>query len=205
MRWMQDSAGLASYLQCQSVDMKRLQDKSILVIDDDTGMLRALDKVLTGEGAAVTRANWAGDAVEMLTARERTFDLVITDLRMPFVTGLTVVFAVRKIYPNLPIIVLTAFGSPDVKEECFRQGAAAFLEKPLNTAELLAAVAKVFASQKSGPEPEGSGVNHQNNFVDQSVELEKNRLNAWRQDVGPAGLRPEYWSQRSQQEKGVNL
>lgn len=129
--------------------MKTLGDKSVLIIDDDAGMLRALDRVLAGEGAAVTAASWAGDAVEILASREKKFDLVITDLRMPFVTGLTVVYAVHKIYPRLPVVVLTAFGSPDVKAECFRQGAAAFLEKPLNTSELLAAVQKVFAAQNA--------------------------------------------------------
>lgn len=129
--------------------MKRIRDKSVLIIDDDAGMLRALDKVLTGEGADVTGASWAGDAVDILTARKKSFDLVITDLRMPFVTGMTVVYAVHKIYPGLPVVVLTAFGGPDVKAECFRQGAAAFLEKPLNTAELLAAMEKVFSAQKN--------------------------------------------------------
>lgn len=127
--------------------MQNIRDKSILVIDDDARMLRALDKVLTSEGAVVTTASWAGDAVEILTRHEKKFDLVITDLRMPFVTGLTVVYAVHKIYPRLPVIVQTAFGSPDVKAECFRQGAAAFLEKPLNSTELLEAVQKVFVAQ----------------------------------------------------------
>ena len=70
---------------------------------------------------------------------------------MPFVSGLTVVYAIHKIYPDLPIIVLTAFGSPDVKAECLRQGAAAFLEKPLNTAELLAADRKSFCLTKHRP------------------------------------------------------
>jgi DNA-binding NtrC family response regulator len=161
--------------------MKQLRDKSVLIIDDDAGMLRALDKVLTGEGATVTRASWAGDAVEILTGRQKNFDLVITDLRMPFVTGLTVVYAVHKIYPQLPVVVLTAFGSPDVKAECFRQGAAAFLEKPLNTAELMAAVEKVFSARRpafavaeteSLPEDYSAG----NRFED----METNRLIAAR-------------------------
>ena len=129
--------------------MKTLHNKSILIVDDDTRMLRALDKVLAGEGAVVTLAEWAGDALDFLSARRAQFDLVITDLRMPFVSGLTVVYAIHKIFPTLPIIVLTAFGSPDVKDECFRQGAAAFLEKPLNTPELLASIEKAFVFHPS--------------------------------------------------------
>jgi DNA-binding NtrC family response regulator len=128
---------------------KMLNDKSILIVDDDQRMLRALDKVLTGEGASVTAAQWAGDALDFLTARQTRIDLVITDLRMPFVSGMTVVYAIHEIFPALPIIVLTAFGSPDVEAECLRQGAAAFLEKPLNTSELLEVIKRVFASQKA--------------------------------------------------------
>jgi DNA-binding NtrC family response regulator len=131
--------------------MKKLRNKSILVVEDDAGMLCALDKVLTGEGAEVTCAAWAGDAVEILTARQKRFDLVITDLRMPILTGMTVAHAVHEVFPSLPVIVLTAFGSPDLKAECLRLGAAAFLEKPLDTSQLLAAIEGVFASQKGRP------------------------------------------------------
>jgi DNA-binding NtrC family response regulator len=137
--------------------MKRLCDKSILVVDDDIRMLRALDKVLAGEGASVTTAQWTGDAVDFLTARQKPVDLIITDLRMPLVSGITVVYAVHNIFPALPVIVLTAFGSPDVKAECLRQGAAALLEKPLNTSQLLEVIEKVFASYPAGLEPAGTG------------------------------------------------
>lgn len=137
--------------------MKKLRDKSVLVVDDDQRMLRALDKVLTGEGASVSKAQWAGDALDFLTARQTRVDLVITDLRMPFVSGLTVVYAIHQVFPALPVIVLTAFGSPDVKEECLRQGAAAILEKPLNTSELIAAIEKVFASHAPNPAPARPG------------------------------------------------
>ena len=128
--------------------MKKIRNKSVLIVDDDARMLRALDKVLTNEGAVVTAAEWAGDAIDILTERQKQIDLVITDLRMPLVSGLTAVFAIHKVLPQLPIIVLTAFGSPDVKVECIRQGAAAFLEKPLDTGQLLDVIEKVFASPK---------------------------------------------------------
>jgi DNA-binding NtrC family response regulator len=140
------SCRLAWLLQYQQSAMKKLHNKCILVIDDDDRWLRALDKVLTGEGAVVTGARWAGDVLDILTARKIQFDLLITDLRMPFVSGLTMVYSVRKMFPALPIIVLTAFGSPYVKAECLSQGAAAFLEKPLDTTALLGVIEGVFAS-----------------------------------------------------------
>jgi DNA-binding NtrC family response regulator len=128
--------------------MKKLRNKSVLIVDDDPGMLRALEKVLAGEGANVTCAAWAGDAIEILTARGKRVDLVITDLRMPILTGMTVVYAIHEVFPGLPVIVLTAYGSADVKRECLRQGAVAFLEKPLDTSQLLTAIEGVFDLQK---------------------------------------------------------
>jgi DNA-binding NtrC family response regulator len=134
--------------------MHNLRDKSILIVDDDAGMLRALDKVLSGEGMAVTCAGCAEDAVAILTGRQGKFDLLITDLWMPFNsgTGMTVICVVHEFFPTLPVIVLTAFGSPEVKSECLRQGAVAVLVKPLDAPQLLSAVDGVFA-----PKPAGAG------------------------------------------------
>ncbi len=125
-----------------------LCDKSFLVVDDDEAMLRALDRVLKAEGATVAVATAAADAVEILTQRQRCIDLVITDLRMPLVTGMTLLYAVHKIFPRLPVIVLTALGSPDVKAECLREGAAEFLEKPLDASQLLEAIGRVLAGRR---------------------------------------------------------
>jgi len=135
-----------------------------LIVDDDARMLRALDRVLTNEGAITTCAEWAGDAIDILTERKKRIDLVITDLRMPFVSGMTAVYAIHKILPELPIIVLTAFGSPDVKAECIRQGAAAFLEKPLDTPQLLDVIEEVFASPEARPEPAKPGREKKRDF-----------------------------------------
>ncbi|HUD46990.1 MAG TPA: response regulator [Candidatus Baltobacteraceae bacterium] len=127
-----------------------LDKKSVLIIDDDTRMLRALNKVLTGEGAVVTSTESACEALKMLSTCQKRVDFVITDLRMPAVTGMTVIYAIHEIFPTLPVIVLTAFGSPAVKAECLSLGAAALLEKPLSTTQLLAAIEGVFESQESG-------------------------------------------------------
>lgn len=124
-----------------------IRNKSILLVDDDEGMLRALDKVLRGEGCAVSCARWVDEALEALGDRYKRFDLVITDMRMPMVSGKGILEAVRMVLPSVPVIIITAFGSPELKEECLKRGASAFLEKPLDTTQLLAAIEKVFAPQ----------------------------------------------------------
>ncbi len=130
--------------------MKNIRNKSVLIIDDDENLLRALGKVLRGEGANVICAKGAGNAIEFLARRKGRIDLVITDLQMPLLSGLTVVYSLHRICPVTPVIVLTAFGNPELKAGCLKEGAAAFLEKPLNTPQLLAAIKGVFARQKTG-------------------------------------------------------
>ena len=130
--------------------MTSVYGKCILVIDDDQAMLRALGKVLGGEGAVVTTACHAGEAVLHLTNRRERFDLVITDLRMPVVGGSTILGMVADAFPQLPVIILTAFGKPELEAECLGKGAAAFLEKPLDTPRLLAVIEEVFSSFRPG-------------------------------------------------------
>ena len=67
--------------------MDELQDKSVLVVDDDPGMLRAMTKVLAREGMQVTGVSDPVAVVKKLADSERRFDVVITDLRMPMFSG----------------------------------------------------------------------------------------------------------------------
>lgn len=136
--------------------MTSISAKRILIIDDDAAMLRALYKVLSGEGAVVASASWAGEAMDHLTRGLEHFDLIITDIRMPILGGRTILGAVAVALPHVPIIVITAFGSAELKEECLRKGAAAFLEKPLDTAQLLRVIEDALAS--SEPEIRGRQV-----------------------------------------------
>jgi DNA-binding NtrC family response regulator len=131
--------------------MTSIKLKSVLIIDDDAAMLRALNKVLAGEGAAVTSACWAGEAMEHLTNKSKRFDLIITDLRMPILGGQTILGAAVIALPEVPVIVITAFSTPALKAECLHTGAAAFLEKPLDTSQLLAVIDRVLSSPKSDP------------------------------------------------------
>lgn len=67
--------------------MKNLRNKSVLVVDDDTGMLRAMTKVLANEGMQVTGVSDPTAVATKLAQSGTRFDLVITDLRMPAFSG----------------------------------------------------------------------------------------------------------------------
>jgi DNA-binding NtrC family response regulator len=122
--------------------------KCILVVDDDAAMLRALGKVLSGEGATVSRASGTEEALGHLADRHGRFDLVITDLRLPGCGGKGLLDAITVAFPAVPVIVVTAFGNPETRALCLQQGAADFLEKPVDAKALLAAMEQVLSSRE---------------------------------------------------------
>src|ERR1044071_590291 len=123
-------------------------NKRILVIDDDPGILRAMEKVLAGEGAIVRTARGLPPALAILTQADSVPDLLITDLEMP-VRAQSTLRTLRMACPKAPLIVITALSDPEIRTECLAAGAAAFLEKPVDTAQLMAAVASAL---NQGPE-----------------------------------------------------
>jgi DNA-binding NtrC family response regulator len=85
--------------------MSDLRDKSVLVVDDDQGMLRAMTRVLSKEGMRVTGVSDPTVVVSKLMESETRFDLVITDLRMPMFSGRGVL-ALASALPELPVIII---------------------------------------------------------------------------------------------------
>ena len=116
--------------------MENLRNKSVLVVDDDPAMLRAMTKVLAREGMQVTGVSDPAAVATKLADSEKRFDLVITDLRMPMFSGRGVL-ALAGALPKLPVIIITAFGGPQVEAQALQLGAFAFLEKPVAAAELV--------------------------------------------------------------------
>lgn len=165
-------AGVGTGFAGEGVAMAGILNKNILIVDDDERMLRALFKTLSSEGAVVTSSQWGGDAIEILARRELPMDLVITDLQMPLVTGAALVHYIHLIFPDLPIIVLTAFGSPEARAECLRQGAAAFLEKNLSSAQLLAEIEQVFKSRKPVDVPPATNTTRQETAADEKIKIQ---------------------------------
>jgi DNA-binding NtrC family response regulator len=124
--------------------MNELHDKSVLVVEDDPGMLRAMTKLLASEGMQVTGVSDPVVVVKELADSEKRFDLVITDLRMPMFSGRGVL-ALASALPELPVIIITAFGGADVQAQALRLGAFAFLEKPVAAPQLIDVVKRALA------------------------------------------------------------
>lgn len=109
--------------------------KSILVVDDDKMMRSFLSTVLGEEGYAVEEAENGKQALETLHRSE--FDLVVTDLRMPDLSGVEVMREGRKIRPDARWIIVTAFGSIGSAVEAMQAGASDYLTKPFRDPDAL--------------------------------------------------------------------
>ncbi len=93
-------------------------------------------KVLAKEGMQVTGLSDPTAVATTLAESQPRFDLVITDLRMPMFSGRGVL-ALAGSLPQLPVIIITAFGGPQVEARALELGAFAFIEKPVAAAELI--------------------------------------------------------------------
>src|SRR5579862_6148264 len=96
----------------------------VLVVDDDLGRLQTLGHVLSAEGYDVVTAQ--GGALGLQRHRAEDFHLVLTDLRMPDLSGLELLAEIREQTPHRPVIIFTAHGSSATKSAAEQLGAAAY-------------------------------------------------------------------------------
>lgn len=127
--------------------------RSILVVDDDAGITSLLTELLRDEGHKVHGVLNAADAIA--AAEQRRFDLMITDLVLPDLRGNELLQRVKEIQPELPVILITAFGSMDLAIQVLREGASDFIAKPFTPDQLLLSVHRVWM-QHDLSEPEAT-------------------------------------------------
>jgi DNA-binding NtrC family response regulator len=124
-----------------------MEPAAILLVDDDVELLKALAKVLEKEGYRVTAKPDAHSAMEYVNTAHLRPDLVITDVSMPGMTGTEFLAAIKNAFPTLPVIIITAFGEWDQYMDALRNGAFAYLSKPIDKSELLATVQRALAAR----------------------------------------------------------
>jgi DNA-binding NtrC family response regulator len=111
------------------VVMKTNKKKGIFIVDDDAEMTSLLKDYLKEDGYEVYSAENGSEA--LILASKNAFDLIITDIRMPGLTGMDILPGLRKLRPGVPIIAITAFGSLEMYHKSLGRGATAYLEKPI--------------------------------------------------------------------------
>src|SRR5256885_17058487 len=113
---------------------------TLLVADDDPGLRESLERTLTREGYRVVPASDGRAARGRVQAGG--VDLIVTDLRMPGLTGLELLRAAKAIRPDVDVILLTAFGTVEEAVKAMKDGAYDFLTKPFRREQLLKLISK---------------------------------------------------------------
>lgn len=113
----------------------------ILVVDDDRAHALAVSRVLTREGWKTTIAYRADEAIDAL--RTTTFDLALTDLKMPGASGFDLIRAARHEQISVDFVMMTAFGTVENAVEALRAGAEDFIIKPIKRAALVKCVQRI--------------------------------------------------------------
>ncbi|WP_026705504.1 response regulator transcription factor [Flavobacterium soli] len=117
--------------------------KKILIVEDDELMIKILQFVLKKEGYQLTIAKDGLNAIERIPIIEP--DMVLTDVMLPYKSGLEVVNYIKENFPNMPVIVLSALGEEErTVVEAFKLGADDFVAKPFNPNELILRVKRLF-------------------------------------------------------------
>ncbi len=116
------------------------QSPTVLVVDDEQGIREALSKIFTKEGWEVRQAATGREALSVI--RKRPVNVMITDLRMPGMSGDDLLKAAKALVPELEVVVMTAYGTVENAVDAMKLGAYDFVSKPLKRASVVATVRK---------------------------------------------------------------
>lgn len=119
-----------------------MRERNILIIEDDALIRESLSDVLVNAGYKIRAVSCGEDGVSAI--KERPFDIVLTDLQLPGISGLDVLRSVRNISPHSACIILTGYASIETAVEAMRAGAFTYLKKPFVSAELLVILEKAY-------------------------------------------------------------
>lgn len=112
------------------------RSKRVLIVDDEEDLTWTLAKKLSRDRDKfeLTCVNSGREAIKVLN--QVPFDLVITDVRMPEVSGLDLLVKIRNLYPNTKVVIMTAYGTSDVQKAATERGCFSYIEKPFEINDL---------------------------------------------------------------------
>lgn len=107
----------------------------ILIAEDNELILRTIEHKLLKEGHTVELTRNGKEAIDRI--KEQDFDLIISDIMMPFASGIEILSAMKSLGKNIPVIMLSSMGQEEVVVEAFDMGASDFMVKPFSPNELV--------------------------------------------------------------------
>jgi len=118
----------------------------LLVVDDDAESREVVAEALQAEGYTVTTAGGGQEALGLV--KERVYDVVVSDIRMPDLDGLFLLRELREAAPDVSVILMTAFGTVEAALEAIKDGAYDYVSKPLHLDELLITVRRAIEQRR---------------------------------------------------------
>ncbi|MBF0452806.1 MAG: response regulator [Candidatus Magnetomorum sp.] len=118
-----------------------MKHNTILIVDDEEKYVEMLARRLELRGLKCAFCFDGRTGIRMLT--EHTYDLIILDLRLPDMYGTEVLIEMKKIRPDIKVLILTGHGSDLDREQCMSEGAHEFMQKPLDIEQLLTIMAHI--------------------------------------------------------------
>ena len=119
----------------------------VLLVDDEALIRWSLRKALTARGHEVTEAKCGDEALTLL--RTHHYDVVLTDLKLPGPDGFKVIEAARALSPDIPVIMMSAHGNRDIREQIAAYRIDHFLDKPLVVDDVARLVENLLETGKS--------------------------------------------------------
>ncbi len=117
----------------------------ILIVDDEESIREFLEIMLKKEGYEITTAVDGLNAKEILT--KKSFDMIISDMQMPNMTGIELLKHVKESYPDIVFMIITAFGTTETAVEAMKMGAYDYVTKPFKIDEVRLNIANALRSQ----------------------------------------------------------
>lgn len=122
---------------------------SVLVVDDEQSLREMLEILLSHAGYEVSLASSGQEALDLF--KKKDFQVVLTDIRMKPMDGLTLLKAIKERNPQTEVIMISAFANPETAMEAMNEGAYDLFPKPFNNKELLQVIAEAAAKAKGAP------------------------------------------------------
>lgn len=129
----------------EPVELMQTDRRSVLVVDDEALIRWSLAEALADEGLQVQEAATGAEALALMGAWHGDPPAVVLDLRLPDVEDLSLLREIRRRWPDWPVFVMTAFGTPETHTEVLALGARAFVQKPCDVTSVARLVARTWS------------------------------------------------------------
>ncbi|MCX6165023.1 MAG: response regulator, partial [Ignavibacteriae bacterium] len=144
--------------------------EKILVVDDESTICDSVKKILSRKGYSVENTLNATDAIEKM--KKEKYDILITDLMMPKISGMELIELVKKYYPEIDVLVITGYATIDTAVQATKLGVLDYIQKPFTPNELTDRIQKAIELRKNRNKAEEITEKKENKKVDDIIDVD---------------------------------